>query len=463
MPNQRQRIIDANLNRAGEGLHLLEEIARLMLNDAALTQQLKTIRHEILRGDLAFNQTLVQSRDSEGDVGLDIEVAEDKQRELPTIVVANARRVQEALRILEEMAKIPGTTPELDAEKFKQTRFALYTIEQELLSKLTRQDKGAKIAGLYAIIDSQFLGKRDHLKVAEELIKGGANVIQLRDKSTPKAELLPIAQKLQKLCAEKDVLFIINDHLDIALACEADGLHLGQGDLPISEVRRLLPIDVILGCSVNTVEQAEKAEEKEETTSEVEKEDEVEKKSQSPEREIPVILSENLEIKRRLLQFSKERSIYAFKLYQISEKIKKKGGGLKKWPQVKEHQDKIIALNQKMSAYRRFLEENQPKIVNLYRKTGDLKGKLLILEKEFKRGDTSHSLRARKSALEKEYMETARVLGEEIKKYKTYLQILKDKLEKKRKNLKRKRIIQKSYEKKSLLYKHMSTCYPLIL
>jgi thiamine-phosphate pyrophosphorylase len=260
MSDQRQRIIDANLNRAGEGLHLLEELARMVLNDAALTQQLKAIRHEILRGDLAFNQQLVQSRDSESDVGFDIEVGEDKQRELPVAVVANARRVQEALRILEEMAKVPGTTPELDADKFKQARFALYTIEQELLARLTRQDKKSKLTGLYAIIDSQLLGKRNHIKVAEELIKGGVSAVQLRDKLAPKAELLPIAQKLQKLCAEKDVLFIVNDYLDIALACGADGLHLGQEDLPVSVTRRLLPMGMILGCSVNTVEQAKNAE-----------------------------------------------------------------------------------------------------------------------------------------------------------------------------------------------------------
>jgi thiamine-phosphate pyrophosphorylase len=260
MPDQRQRIIDANLNRAGEGLHLLEEIARMMLNDAALTQQLKAIRHEILRGDLAFNQQLIQSRDSESDVGFDIEVGEDKQRELPTAVVANARRVQEALRILEEMAKVPGTTPELDSDKFKQARFALYSIEQEILSKLLRQDKKGRLTGLYAIIDSQFLGKRSHTKVAEELIKGGANVIQLRDKFTPKAELLPIAQKMRKLCADKGILFIVNDHLDMALACGADGLHLGQEDLPLSIARKLLPMDMVLGGSVNTVEQAKSAE-----------------------------------------------------------------------------------------------------------------------------------------------------------------------------------------------------------
>ncbi len=260
MPNQRQRIIDANLNRAAEGLHLLEELARMILNDAALTQQLKTIRHEILRGDLAFNQQLIQSRDSESDVGFDIEVEGDKQRELPIAVVANARRVQEALRIIEEMAKVPGTTPKLDADKFKKARFALYTIEQELLARLMRQDKKSQLTGLYAIIDSQQLGKRSHLKVAQELIRGGANVIQLRDKSTAKVELLPIAQDLKKLCTEKGVLFIVNDHLDIALAADADGLHLGQGDLPVSVTRRLLPMDMILGCSVNTVEQAKNAE-----------------------------------------------------------------------------------------------------------------------------------------------------------------------------------------------------------
>jgi thiamine-phosphate pyrophosphorylase len=255
------RIIDANLNRAGEGLHLLEELARLALNDAGLTQQLKTIRHEILKGDWSFNQQLVQSRDSTGDVGVDIEAwGEEKHRELPIMVVANARRVQEALRILEELAKIPGATPQLDPEKFKQARFVLYTIEQELLSRLSRQDKTRRLAGLYAIIDSQALGERNHLKVADQLIRGGAKTIQLRDKLSSKDELLTIAQQMSKLCSQHDVLFIINDHLDIALAAGADGLHLGQKDLPVKEARRLLPIDRILGCSVTTVDQATAAE-----------------------------------------------------------------------------------------------------------------------------------------------------------------------------------------------------------
>ncbi len=261
MSKQRLRIIDANLNRAGEGLHLLEDIARLILNDAELTRQLKTIRHEILRGDWSFNQQLIQARNSESDVGIDIEApGEEKERELPIMVVANARRVQESLRILEELAKMPGTTPELESEKFKQARFALYTIEQRLLAKLSRQDKTKRLTGLYAIIDSQALNRRNHIEVAKQLIRGGANTIQLRDKLRSKGELLPIAQQLKNLCSEHGVLFIMNDYLDLVLATDADGLHLGQKDLPIKVARKLLPVDRILGCSVNTVDQAIAAE-----------------------------------------------------------------------------------------------------------------------------------------------------------------------------------------------------------
>jgi len=259
MSSQRLRIIDANLNRAGEGLHLLEDIARLMLNDGGLTQQLKTIRHEILEVDWSFNQQLIQSRDSEGDVGIDIE-APGEERELPITVVANARRVQESLRILEELSKIPGTAPELDPNKFKQARFALYTIEQKLLSKLLRRDKVKHLTGLYAIIDSQTLDGRSHIEVAKELIRGGAKLIQLRDKLRSKSELLPIAQELKGLCSKHGVLFIVNDYLGLVLAVDADGLHLGQKDFPISVARRLLPIDKIIGCSVNTVDQATAAE-----------------------------------------------------------------------------------------------------------------------------------------------------------------------------------------------------------
>ena len=256
---QTQRIIDANLNRIGEGLRLLEDVARLMLSDAALTQQLKTMRHELLTVEGALNQQLLQARNSAGDVGVNLETPQQaKGRGLTEVVTANARRVQQALRVIEELAKIPNV--KLDSEKFKKARFNLYTIERDLLSRMLRRDKLARIFGLYAIIDTKFLKSRSHLEVAAQVIQGGAKVIQLRDKIQSKRELLPVAQQLKRLCSEHDVLFIVNDYLDLALAADADGLHLGQDDLPIRVARRLLSIETSLGCSTRKVEQAIAAE-----------------------------------------------------------------------------------------------------------------------------------------------------------------------------------------------------------
>ncbi|MCD6300435.1 MAG: thiamine phosphate synthase [Dehalococcoidales bacterium] len=260
-PHQTVRIIDANLNRIGEGLRLLENIARLMLNDASLTQQLKTMRHELIVGDWSFNKHLLQGRDAEGDVGIDIEApGQEQPRDIPTMIVANSRRIQESLRTVEELAKVPGITPELNSDKFMQARFNLYTIERNLVSQLLRQDKLKQLHGLYAIIDTQVIKERNSTEVASQIIQGGAKIIQLRDKILNKKDLLPIAQQLKNLCAEHNVLFIVNDYLDIALAADADGLHLGQEDLPIKAARKLLPIDKILGCSTHTVEQAKTAE-----------------------------------------------------------------------------------------------------------------------------------------------------------------------------------------------------------
>jgi thiamine-phosphate pyrophosphorylase len=140
IPSATLRIIDANLNRIGEGLRVLEELARLMLDDAGLTQQLKDMRHDMVRVDWQLQTQLLQARDSEGDVGVDMKVpGEAKSREIPVSVVANARRVQESLRVMEEIAKAPGLS--LDPDKFQQARFALYTIEKALLSRVLRREK----------------------------------------------------------------------------------------------------------------------------------------------------------------------------------------------------------------------------------------------------------------------------------------------------------------------------------
>jgi len=102
------RVIDANLNRLAEGLRILEEAARMILDDTDLTQQLKNLRHDLVRNDVPFNIELIRARNSEGDVGADMEVSgEKKLKDLPLVIISNSRRVQESLRVLEEMAKLP--------------------------------------------------------------------------------------------------------------------------------------------------------------------------------------------------------------------------------------------------------------------------------------------------------------------------------------------------------------------
>lgn len=135
LPEATLRIIDANLNRIGEGLRVLEEVSRLLLNSSDLSQRLKNLRHELVRTESALDRQLIQARDAAGDVGRDLEVpGEAKQRDLPSMVMANSRRVQESLRVMEELAKLSDTV--LDPEKYKQARFSLYTIEKELMGRL---------------------------------------------------------------------------------------------------------------------------------------------------------------------------------------------------------------------------------------------------------------------------------------------------------------------------------------
>jgi thiamine-phosphate pyrophosphorylase len=255
------RIIDENLNRLAEGLRVLEDIARMVLNDTALTSRLKNLRHDLIRGDLPFNLQLLRSRDSSADVGAALDVpGESREKDLPLIAIANSRRVQEALRVLEDLTKIPEYPILLSSDQFRKARFEIYTLEQKLVSRLTRLDKIAKISGLYVIIDTQTLNGRSHLEAARQVIEAGVKVVQLRDKTTMKRDLIPIARSLQELCRQNDVLFIMNDYLDIALAIDTDGLHIGQEDLPLDTARQLLPPDRVLGISVTTIEQATQAE-----------------------------------------------------------------------------------------------------------------------------------------------------------------------------------------------------------
>ena len=116
------------------------------------------------------------------------------------------------------------------------------------------------IHGLYVIVDPQQTRGRDPVDVARLALAGGARVIQWRDKTRDKGDQLPQAQAIRDLCRERDALFFVNDHVDLALALSADGAHLGQKDLSLPLVRPWLPAGFLLGVSTTTVDEARRAE-----------------------------------------------------------------------------------------------------------------------------------------------------------------------------------------------------------
>lgn len=254
------RLIDANIDRLGEGLRVLEDVARFLLNDAALCRRLKTLRHKLVRDVQPLEQELLSARRVAEDVGAPAKLpAGTEHQDLVALVTANSRRVQESIRVLEEFARLSSAPIGAKPAKLQRFRFEAYELEQELVSKLLRHDKLSGLSGLYLVLDTQALRGRDAVEVAARAIRGGAKVIQLRDKQLMRGEVLEIARRLKEICAEKGVLFIVNDYLDIALAAGADGLHLGQEDLPLAEARRLLPIDSLIGCSATSLSQAVRA------------------------------------------------------------------------------------------------------------------------------------------------------------------------------------------------------------
>jgi thiamine-phosphate pyrophosphorylase len=112
---------------------------------------------------------------------------------------------------------------------------------------------------LYVILDREAARGRPLPELLEAVLGGGCRLVQLREKSLPMVELLPLARALRARCREAGALFIVNDRADLALAVDADGLHVGQDDLPAAAARRLLPPPMRLGVSTHDPDQARRA------------------------------------------------------------------------------------------------------------------------------------------------------------------------------------------------------------
>lgn len=113
---------------------------------------------------------------------------------------------------------------------------------------------------LYAVTDRSWVGRQTLYEQIEAALRGGATLVQLREKNLMEKEYVEEAVKVKDLCRRYNVPLIINDHVDVALKSGADGVHVGIEDTPVWEIRKRVPKDFIIGATAKTVEQAQNAE-----------------------------------------------------------------------------------------------------------------------------------------------------------------------------------------------------------
>jgi thiamine-phosphate pyrophosphorylase len=242
------RILDANLDRAREGLRVIEEWCRFGLERRDLTATCKDLRQQL--GQL-HTADIRAARDTPGDPGTHLTHPQEAQREaIAQVLLANCARVQESLRVLEEYGKVER--PALAAAA-KQIRYQVYTLE----SAMTQKPKMAQLrdARLYLVTSPE----PNLIHVVEAALNGGLRLVQYRDKTADNATRYDRATKLKFLCHQYGAVFIINDHIDLALAVDADGVHLGQQDYPIAVARRLLGPEKIIGRSTTNPTELQRA------------------------------------------------------------------------------------------------------------------------------------------------------------------------------------------------------------
>jgi thiamine-phosphate pyrophosphorylase len=249
------RIVDANFNRAREALRVMEEYCRFALNSGALSERAKRLRHELCAavGRLDLGK-LMAGRDTVGDVGVGQKV--EGQLERATVkdcFTAAARRLTEALRALAEMAQIEDKAV---ADAVERLRYEAYTLEKDILLFSEPVEKFHRVQ-LYVIITSNL--PAEVLSLTSRCAAGGADCLQLRAKEIPDDRLFALAVEFVEICREMGALSIINDRADVAAAAGADGVHLGQNDLPVEQVRRLQLSPLIIGRSTHSLQELEAA------------------------------------------------------------------------------------------------------------------------------------------------------------------------------------------------------------
>jgi thiamine-phosphate pyrophosphorylase len=250
------RILDANANRAAEGLRVAEEYVRFGQNRGPLALAFKELRHalaEVLRA-IPTNHRL-DARDTTHDVGTETTTPQEQaRRDARDVAAAGIKRCEQALRCLEEYAK---TDWPVVAAAVEPLRYRLYTLEKLALRQSPERDLLVQ-ARLYVLIDGG-AGESDFVSRVAALLAAGVPLLQLRDKSLNDRSLLSRARCLRDLTRDTPTLIVINDRVDLAVLADADGVHVGQDEIAVADARRLLGPDKLIGVSTHNARQVQQA------------------------------------------------------------------------------------------------------------------------------------------------------------------------------------------------------------
>ena len=275
------RILDAAINRAGEGMRVVEDYVRMVVEDEHLSRQLKQLRHDLTQSVASIEpQSRIAARDTIGDVGCQIETESEYQRGSTSdggtqtkggsggeggasnpasgLVQANLARAQQALRTIEEFSKT--IDPEI-AKRVEQLRYRTYTVEKAVLTTVVSL-KNFSGENLYVLVDGcgwAADGDANLITLTRQLIEAEVDVIQLRDKTLNDRQLVDAGRAIAALVRGTSTRFIMNDRADLAVAAGANGVHLGQDDLEVADARRIVGAARIIGVSTHSISQARQA------------------------------------------------------------------------------------------------------------------------------------------------------------------------------------------------------------
>ena len=257
------RTLDASANRSAEAVRVLEDILRFCLNDAFLSQEAKAIRHElaVIFAQEDF-QARIQLRDVLRDVGASSTASKSPPRtELRHVFAANAARASQSIRSLEECSRVvmPRATT-----GFEQLRYRIYTLEKAAMTIIKSQKMFADIR-LCVLLDVDQT-QAEFKTLVGQLLDAGVRMIQLRDKKASTALLCERADVILQQVRQhaemktgKRCLVLINDRADVAVAVNADGVHLGETDLPVNLARKVCGHEFIIGRTAHSIDEAKQA------------------------------------------------------------------------------------------------------------------------------------------------------------------------------------------------------------